>query len=150
MKKKAILYVLVGAIGSDYCFEIGAKNPHVYVVNNKAIPNSKHKAIVPNLEAYRDIVKMCCLHYNRITSQYAKDLHTRNICQVIGHDPDNIIKSDFLICYTDKGEYVGGTTTAIRTAERFDIPIFNFGKYENVPEIEMKQKLKDFLKENMR
>lgn len=139
-----------GAVGSDFCFEIGATEPDVYVVNSKVVPNSKHKGIVPDLEAYRDVVKQCCLHYNRISSQYAKDLHTRNICQVIGHDPNNIIKSDFLLCYTDKGEYVGGTTTAIRCAERFDIPIFNFGKYEMLDESEIKQKLNQFLKENIK
>ena len=139
-----------GAMGSDFCFEIGSKHPDIYVVNDKHLPKSKHKGIVPDLEKYRHVVKQCCLHYNKIRDQYARDLHTRNICQVIGHDPDNIIKSDFLICYTDHGEYVGGTTTAIRCAERFDIPIFNFGKYERMTDEEIKIKLKEFLQENMK
>lgn len=136
--------------GSDYSFEIGTKSPDVYVINPKHIPKSKHKGIIPDLEEYRTVAKLCCLHFNKISSQYAKDLHTRNICQVIGHNPQQIIKSDFLICYTAGGEYVGGTTTAIRCAERFDIPIFNFGKYELLSDIEIKQKLKEFLKENIK
>ena len=137
-----------GARGADYSFEIGAESPDIYSVSKKHISISKKPSIIPDLEAYRQIASLCCLHYKRITNQHAKDLHTRNICQVIGHIPDQVIKSDFLLAYTDKGDYVGGTTTAIRCAERFDVPVFNFGKYKT--EEEMKDNLKEFLKQHMR
>ncbi len=124
-----------GAKGADYAFEIGSEKCDIYSVSEKHKPISKKPNIIPNLEDYRELVKLCCRHYKNITNQYAKDLHTRNICQVIGHDITNIVRSDFLLCYTKFGDYVGGTTTAIRCAEHFDVPIFNFGIYDNIDDI---------------
>lgn len=144
-----------GAKGADCAFELGASDDKciVYSINKRKALSSKD-VIVPDLEKFRTLAKLCCLHYNKINSQFAKDLHTRNICQVIGHNIDEVIKSDFLICYTQFGEYKGGTTTAIRCAERFDIPVFNFGTYDIIPdelqrEEEIKLKLKKFLEDNM-
>lgn len=135
-----------GAKGADCAFEIGADKCDIYSVNEKHKPISKKPNIIPNLEEYRDLAKICCLHYNKITNQYAKDLHTRNICQVIGHNINEIIKSDFLLCYTKFGDYVGGTTTAIRCAEHFDVPIFNFGTYDSIINvIEREEKIKSEL-----
>ena len=54
----------------------------------------------------------------------------------------------FLICYTFNGEHIGGTTTAIRCAERFDIPVFNFGRYKTIEEMQVQ--LKEFLKLHIR
>lgn len=125
-----------GARGADYAFEIGADNPAIYIASETAKPVSRKPGIFPDLEAYRATVKKCCLHYKNIQSQYAKDLHTRNVCQVIGHDPKEIIRSDFLLAYTLNGDYVGGTTTAIRCAELFEVPVFNFGKYKTIKEME--------------
>lgn len=137
-----------GARGADYAFESASNNHAIYSVSKKHIPISGKPNIIPNLEPYRELVSECCLHYKKIKNQYVKDLHTRNICQVIGHDPLEIIKSDFLICYTFNGEYIGGTTTAIRCAERFDIPVFNFGKYKTIDEMQIH--LKEFLKLHIR
>lgn len=139
-----------GAIGADYAFEIGSSKPIIYSISTTHKPKSGKPSVVPCLEAYRDLAKLCCLHYKHMNSQYARDLHTRNICQVIGHDPSVIIKSDFLICYTAGGGYVGGTTTAIRCAERFDVPIFNFGNYDLEDIDFIKKELAKFLKEHMK
>ena len=141
-----------GARGADCAFEMGASidKCHVYSINAKHKAVSGKPSIIPDLEKFRDLAKLCCLHYNKINSQYAKDLHTRNICQIIGSDCDNIIKSEFVLCYTQYGEYKGGTTTAIRCAERFDVPIFNFGTYDSITDDilrikEIKYNLKLFL-----
>lgn len=53
----------------------------------------------------------------------------RNVYQVLGINLD--MKTDFIVCYTKNGEITGGTGQALRMAEHFDIPVFNFGKPEN-------------------
>lgn len=55
-----------------------------------------------------------------------KKLHARNVFQVFGPKLDT--PSKFLVCWTENGESKGGTATAIKLAEKFNIPIFNFGK----------------------
>jgi hypothetical protein len=137
-----------GASGADCAFERGSNKHAIYSISRNHTPVSGKASIIPDLEPYRQLVLECCLHYKNIRNQNIKDLHTRNICQVIGHIPSEIIKSDFLLCYTYSGECIGGTATAIRCAERFDIPVFNFGKYATIEEI--KVPLKEFLKLHIR
>jgi len=59
-----------------------------------------------------------------------KKLHARNVKQVLGDDLNT--PSDFLICWTDKGEKKGGTRTAIILAEENNIPVFNLAKKEDI------------------
>lgn len=58
-------------------------------------------------------------------SQGAKKLHTRNVFQVLGQDLKT--PSDLLICWTPRGEIVGGTATAIRIAKKWNVPVWNLG-----------------------
>lgn len=53
----------------------------------------------------------------------AKKLHTRNCFQCLGLDLST--PSRFLICWTEKGNKIGGTRTAIVLAEKYNIPVFN-------------------------
>ncbi|HUU86688.1 MAG TPA: hypothetical protein VMX17_02950 [Candidatus Glassbacteria bacterium] len=53
----------------------------------------------------------------------AKRLHTRNVFQVLGQNLES--KSDFLICWTPNGKVLGGTATAIKIAQRFNVRVFN-------------------------
>lgn len=55
-----------------------------------------------------------------------RKLHARNVFQCLGPNLDT--PSQFLVCWTENGETKGGTATAIRLAEKFNIPIFNFGR----------------------
>lgn len=55
-----------------------------------------------------------------------KKLHARNVYQILGPKLDN--PSQFLVCWTENGEVKGGTATAIRLAEKFHVPVFNFGR----------------------
>jgi hypothetical protein len=54
-------------------------------------------------------------------------MHTRNVYQVFGHTLRDPIKS--MICYAKpigtRGQYKGGTNTAIQLAKRAEIPIMN-------------------------
>lgn len=56
-------------------------------------------------------------------SEAAKRLHARNCMQVLGMSLDS--PSEFLVCWTNKGEHVGGTRTAIVFAKQHNIPVFN-------------------------
>jgi hypothetical protein len=54
-----------------------------------------------------------------------KRLHARNIHQVLG---DNLKSpSRFLICWTENGQLIGGTRTAIVCAKAYKIPVYNLG-----------------------
>lgn len=50
-------------------------------------------------------------------------LHTRNAFQVLGLDLKT--PSEILYCWTPNGEVVGGTATAIKIAQMYDVPIVN-------------------------
>lgn len=60
-------------------------------------------------------------------SQAAKKLHARNVKQILGNALNDPV--DFVLCWTEDGTLNGGTATAIRIANSLDIPVFNFGKY---------------------
>ena len=56
-------------------------------------------------------------------SGWARKLHARNCYQVLGQDLAT--PSRFLICWTPEGDKIGGTATAIKLADRHNIPVFN-------------------------
>lgn len=58
-------------------------------------------------------------------SDAAKLLHMRNACQVLGLEGNK--PADLLICWTPKGNGLGGTGQAIRIAQEFNIPVFDLG-----------------------
>lgn len=65
--------------------------------------------------------------------QGPKALHARNVHQVLGPLLDEETKSSFVICWTPNGAIkasecdvsTGGTGTAIRIAERYNVPVIN-------------------------
>lgn len=59
-------------------------------------------------------------------NRHGQYLHARNCYQVLGQTLDN--PSEFLLCWTEGGLSKGGSRTAIKLAERNDVPVFNFGK----------------------
>lgn len=76
-----------------------------------------------------------------------RKLHNRNVFQVLG-DTLNIrsekTKAKFVLCYTSDGvkkhkdttKGTGGTGTAIRVGDCFDVPVFNMGNYDDFLRIE--------------
>ena len=63
-------------------------------------------------------------------SQGARKLHGRNVHQVLGDDLRT--PSEFLICWTPRGEKVGGTATAINLAEENGVMVFNLALKEEM------------------
>lgn len=63
----------------------------------------------------------------------AKKLHCRNVFQILGRNLLPSEKSDLVICWTPDGAHsvdtctrkTGGTATAIKIADLFDIPVLN-------------------------
>lgn len=52
-----------------------------------------------------------------------KLLMGRNVYQVLGKDYNK--PSDFIICYTQDGQFSGGTGLALKIAKDYNIPIYN-------------------------
>lgn len=72
-----------------------------------------------------------------VLSQAAKKLHTRNVYQVLGQTLDT--PSRFLVGYAplDKqGNPKGGTATAMKLAERYDVKVYNLYKDEHFMKFE--------------
>ena len=65
-----------------------------------------------------------------------KLLMARNVYQLFGTGIEDDVGdspiSSFVICYTDGGKIVGGTAQAIRIAQKYDIPVFNAGMYDDI------------------
>lgn len=62
-------------------------------------------------------------------SKGSKKLQARNSHQVLGQDL--LTPSRFVLCYTKNGKGKGGTGQALRIAQAYNIPIFDFGRYDN-------------------
>lgn len=56
-------------------------------------------------------------------SSVARAFHARNMAQILGPWLDRPV--EFVVCWTPKGETVGGTATAIRLAQQKNIPVIN-------------------------
>lgn len=54
-----------------------------------------------------------------------RDFMARNAYQVLGLDLKT--PTDFIVCWTPEGKVVGGTGQALRMADHYRIPVFNFG-----------------------
>ena len=133
-----------GAVGADQAFELG----WVHDLQNagKALAEiylpwegyEKHSRdmmfgcnILPceeNPEKYLIAEEMAAaVHPNwGACKQGARKLHTRNVYQVLGRNLKT--PSKFLLAWTKltkAGNPTGGTATAIRLAESYDIPCFN-------------------------
>lgn len=63
-------------------------------------------------------------------SDVAKSLHTRNVFQILGLSLEDPV--EFVVCWTPKGEDVGGTRTAIVLARNNDIPVYNLAKKDEI------------------
>ena len=62
--------------------------------------------------------------WNRCTPSVRK-LFVRNVYVILGPFLDQPV--DFVVCWTPKGEAVGGTGHAIRLASYYNIPVYNLG-----------------------
>ena len=74
--------------------------------------------------------------------EWTKELHIRNVFQVLGMNVDN--PTEFMVCWTPDGaetaketnKKTGGTGTAIRIADGFGVPVFNLQRDDAIPRLE--------------
>ena len=63
-------------------------------------------------------------------SQGAQKLQARNSYQVLGYELKD--PSVFIVCWTKGGKGSGGTGQALRLAKEYSIPVFDFGKFDEI------------------
>ena len=98
-----------GASGADSAFAKGTNHAEVfraYDATSKAIEMASQ--FHPAWERCND---------------YVRKLHGRNVQILLGNNLDNPV--DFVICWTPKGEVVGGTGLGIRLAKAKNIKVYN-------------------------
>lgn len=120
-----------GAEGADKAFERGASSAEIYVPWVKR--NDPINYLTPPDEAWAaSIAEQFHPAWVNLTSTIKKVI-ARNTCQVLGRGPDGP-KSKFVLCWTPGGKHVGGTSQAIRIANAYNIPVFNYGDPEYTEE----------------
>jgi hypothetical protein len=111
-----------GALGADNAFLKGSTNSEVFLpwkyYNGEVSSN-----ISPSEEAFAIAEKFHPAWYNCTSS--TRSLHARNAHIILGNELNDPV--NFVICYTPRGELIGGTALGIRIAEHYKIPIFNLG-----------------------
>lgn len=110
-----------GAEGADTWFEEKVNRKEIYVLDVKELYHFSAPAEASVIAAkYHPNWNAC--------SDYAKRLHSRNVCQILGqhlYDESYYCPVDFVVCWTSDGAVSGGTGQAIRIAQDFGIPVFN-------------------------
>lgn len=113
-----------GAEGADNAFEKGATNKQIFIpwdnFNGRRADGKNYIIPKENL----DLVEKYHPAFHKLSGG-AKKLMSRNSNQVLGIDFDDPV--EFVLCWTEGGLKKGGTAQAIRIAEDYKIPVFNFG-----------------------
>ena len=109
-----------GAPGADKAFEAGATRKEIYLPWRGF--EGSDSTLYPPSEAA--VVMAATIHpaWDKCSPK-AKLLHARNCHQILGPNLNEPV--DFILCWTPKGETVGGTATGIRLAERHNITVYN-------------------------
>lgn len=117
------------ADGADKAFAYGADEGNGLMENFlpwaafNGAPRNDDRFIVPKpTEAMSNIAAHAHSAWDKCSSA-AKLMHTRNVCQVLGHDLKT--HSNMVICWTPNGSGSGGTGQAIRIARTYGIPVFD-------------------------
>lgn len=126
-----------GADGADSAFELGVKlKKEIYLPWPGFNGNRSPRHHIPK-EAF-DLASEYHPNWANL-SDPVKKLMSRNVQQCLGQDLTK--PSSFLVCWTPNGELKGGTAQALRLAQDYEIPIFNFGKNH----IEVGKELRNFV-----
>ncbi len=97
-----------------------------YNIRRSTLPR-KHLAIVRNKDLISETERIASeVHpaWDRC-NEWARGMHSRNCHQILGYDLQSPV--DAVICWTPDGKIQGGTSTAIRIALKYNIPVFNLG-----------------------
>ncbi len=111
-----------GAGGADMAFASGTANAEVYLPWNN-FNGILSPLVGATVEAYNLAETLHPAWHN--CSEGAKKLHARNVHQVLGKDMHPSTYSKFLVCWTPRGELIGGTATAIKLAHNNNIEVLN-------------------------
>lgn len=124
-----------GAAGADDAFETGARQHgraglQIFMPQerfNGRVANGKEYLLAedPALKARTETITRKLHPTGDRLSGFALRAMSRNVYQVMGPDLENLSKA--VVCYTHKGEVVGGTGQALRLAELHGVPVINLG-----------------------
>ena len=120
-----------GADGADSAFEYGAKEKNIYLPWNGYNLNEVG-VVLDNLKAWDEVSK----HFHPAPHKCSiavQRLHGRNAYIMLGDNLDKPV--DMVICWTPKGEVIGGTGLAIQIAEYCKIPVFNLAIKDAVDQL---------------
>lgn len=135
-----------GAEGADQAFEAGAEREQGQLRIYRAHPAPLHCAYeYGGRKDYRGSAgwawKLAEETHPRwdLCSPIARQLHARNVHQILGPTTTSI-RSSFVICWTPDGAQTagecntrtGGTAMVIRIATQFSIPVINFAQVGGV------------------
>ncbi len=131
LAKKGALLRSGGANGADVAFERGC---------NKG--NGQKKIFRPSDDISVECQKLAEKYHPNWSacSWFAKKAHSRNCQIVLGENLDSPV--DAILCWTEKGQVVGGTGQALRLAKAYNIKILNLGNDADY------RTLSDYVKEN--
>ena len=110
-----------GASGADTAFEKNVKNKEIFLPW-KFFQDNLSKFYKPQEWTY-PIAQQFHINWFNLKPQ-DKKLHARNVHQILGYQ-ENDKHSSFVICWTPNVETIGGTATAIKIANKYNIPVFN-------------------------
>ena len=103
-----------GAKGADTAFESGlfdVKNKEIFTANSD-IPEEAFQMA----EQFHPAWHAC--------KDYARKLHARNGMIIFGQDMKTPV--NMIVCWTKDGKATGGTGQALRIADYYEIPVFNY------------------------
>lgn len=143
LSRKGFVLRSGGADGCDRAFEYGcdvANGQKEIYLPWRGFNGSNSDYTVTNKKAF-EIASQFHPRYSSLKDS-AKLLQARNSHQVLGYDLET--PSEFILCYTKNGKGGGGTGQALRIANYYNIPIFDFGKFKDITKA--KTSFIDFIK----
>lgn len=120
-----------GAMGADLAFEKGAVHKEIHLpwdgYNNARSNGTTHIVPRPTVEI-ADIAARYHPAWEKLNDT-VKLLMCRNTTIVLGTDLASHAK--MVVCWTEGGKLIGGTSHAMRVADAFGIPVFNIALPED-------------------
>lgn len=117
LERKGYVLRSGGAIGADKAFEKGCECSEIFLPEDE---------IPLWCEIFTD-------HFHPAPNklkEFPRKLMNRNAMQILGRDGNTPV--EFVVCWTKNGKQIGGTAQALKIAEYFNIPIFNFALEDDV------------------
>jgi hypothetical protein len=131
-----------GADGADSCAENTGWGMEIYLpwmgFNNRSVCDPRY-IVVPHHKLKYKAEKIASETHPAWSKcrRGVKELHTRNVYQVLGDDLNT--PSKFVVCWAkpsgNEGDVQGGTGTAVRLALQHGIPVYNLYHEEHLKRI---------------